>query len=222
MEVLSPLLQYTNIEMSEEEILELRTAWFQFARDGDALFLRYFPGASLDEATLPPVETKLLKNGHADSFELLSPEVAKCRNQVYWFGAARKKIHAESFRLIQRFITNTSSRDYPVGMTHWVWSADENNVYRYDTVKKGLHGGSFERLDGYWARDRENIFCFLTQKIYRNIDVTSFRTLGNGKAEDQGFTYTLVPNPNAMPEDSLLVDCFADPSFAILKKTRRT
>ncbi len=72
MEALSPLLQFSKIEMSEEEILDLRTIWFQFTREGDALFLRSFPGASWEDATLPPVETKLLKSGHADSLELLS------------------------------------------------------------------------------------------------------------------------------------------------------
>lgn len=105
--------------------------------------------------------------------------------------------------------------------TTWIWSADKTYVYRYDEVKKGLDGASFRKLDDFWGRDDSHVFCFATQRIYKNIDVDTFEVKTDGQAYDATYDYELVPNPNLLSADWPIHHCLDDYNYAVLKKRHR-
>ena len=120
---------------------------------------------------------------------------------------------AGSFRIVQHVSSNE--------MTHWVWSADKSNVYRYDVVKKGLDGASFERLNDFWARDKASVFCFATQRLYPNIDRDSFSVGPRGAATDETFRYEIIPNKRWVSDTSQIADCMDDASLTTVKRSKR-
>ncbi len=64
----------------------------------------------------------------------------------------------------------------------------------------------------------EEIFCRRASLNEAAPPPVETKVLKNG---DPDCFEHLPPNPKMLPADGLLDDCFADPSFAILKQTRR-
>lgn len=203
--------QYINVEMSESEIDELGTAYFQFVKDKKDVYIIEFDGF---ETT---TKTKL-KNADSKSFELIGQVFAKDKNNVYFFGKPKRSFDAKTFEFL--FENNSKT---------WVWSKDKNHLYRWDKPIKNIDGKTFEILNKFWGKDKDNVYCFATQKIYKNIDVQTFKIIEKDKAEDKNFYYTLTLNPKWHSEEVLkqinevdLDDYTQEKYFLILEKQRKT
>ncbi|GAB1858361.1 hypothetical protein MHTCC0001_31980 [Flavobacteriaceae bacterium MHTCC 0001] len=177
--------QYANIEMTESEIETTKTAYFQFAKSKDEVYVFIFDGF---ETT---TKTKL-KNADPKTFEVMGQIFAKDKNNVYFFGKPKRNFDANSFQLL--FENNSRT---------WVWSKDKNNLYRWDKPIKNIDVRSFEILNKFWGKDKNHIYCFATQKIYKNMDTQTFEIIKEHKAKDKNFTYNLTLNPKWLSEEAL-------------------
>ena len=203
--------QYGNIEMSENEIEEIGTAFFQFAKSEDDVYVFEFDGI---ETT-----TKIkLKNSDPKTFEVIGQVFAKDKNNVYYFGKIKRTFDSKTFEFL--FENNSKT---------WIWSKDKNNLYRWDKPIKNIDGKSFEILNKFWGKDKDNVYCFATQKTYKNIDVQTFKILKEHKSEDKKFNYNLTLNPkwhteNELKEtDKIDLDNYTQENyFLILEKHKKT
>lgn len=122
-----------------------------------------------------------LKNGDPDTFEQINEVWAKDKNCVYWHGQIYKKADAFTFEKIS---------EPPLT---WVdYARDKNHVYiaNGQTLKKGLHGGSFKIYNEFWAKDDFVVYNLKTERIQKGIDVSTFEVLDEyGKAQDKDYFY---------------------------------
>lgn len=122
-----------------------------------------------------------LKNSDPNTFIEINDVWAKDKNNVYWFGKIYEKADAQTFEKIS---------EKP--LTEFDYAKDKNHVYinNAQTVKKGLHGGSFEILNEFWAKDNFVVYSLPKQRIMKSIDVNTFKILNEkNKAEDKDYFY---------------------------------
>jgi hypothetical protein len=101
---------------------------------------------------------------------------------VYWFGKVYKKADAATFEKIAE-----------PPLTEFDYARDKNHVYiaNGQTVKKGLHGGSFKIINEFWAKDDFVVYSLMTDRIQKKIDVKTFKILDDkGNAEDANYFYS--------------------------------
>ena len=125
-----------------------------------------------------------LKNSEPNTFQVINNVWAKDSNNVYWFGKIYKKADAETFDKI-------SERPF----TEFDYARDKNHVYIANgtTLKKGLHGASFEILNKFWAKDDFVVYFLPSQRIMKSIDRKTFRIIDDSsKAEDKNYFYEYI------------------------------
>ncbi|MGN0003431.1 MAG: DKNYY domain-containing protein, partial [Sphingobacterium composti] len=128
----------------------------------------------------------VLKNSDPNTFKVINDVWAKDKNNVYWFGKIYKKADAATFEKISE-----------PPLTSFDYAKDKNNVYiaNGQTIKKALHGASFEILDKFWAKDNFVVYCLSNKSIIKTIDVETFKIIdNNGKAEDKDYIYEYKNN----------------------------
>ncbi len=98
-----------------------------------------------------------LKNAAPKSFIEINDVWVKDKNNVYWYGKNYKKADAETFEKIS---------EKP--LTEFDYARDKTFVYiaNGQTIKKGLHGGSFEILNEFWAKDNFVVYCLKKHRCF--------------------------------------------------------
>lgn len=176
--LLSRKFEYGNSRLSEQEIEEINTGYFQFATDENntIVYLLVYDGNN--------ITTKKLKNSDVGSFQVLSMQFAKDKNNIYMFGKIIKKMDASSFEFL--FDNNTLTE---------AWSKDKNNLYCYDKVVKNIDGKTFCMLNKFWGKDDKSVYSFALKRLCKTIDTNSFKIIDKQKAEDKNYYYDIKLKP---------------------------
>lgn len=175
---LAPIKHIESFEIISKEI---KNKEFHFCKDQSSVYsntsskIRFGGYASL---------LTELKNSDPNTFQEINDVWSKDKNNVYWLGKVYKKADAKTFERISE-----------PPFTEFDYARDKNYVYIANgvTLKKGLHGASFEILNEFWAKDDSVVYFLPSQRIIKSIDVKTFKILDEkGKAEDKNYFYEYI------------------------------
>ncbi len=149
-------------------------------------FFRDLPLAGADAATFeilsPDVARdaervwwfdKRLRKADARHFEMLSECFGRDRRRVFWHGAEITKADVASFEVLSH-PSRTYARD-----RHSVYNANGRRVVR------GLDGGTFRFLNSGYGLDASSVYETSSERRLKRVDVASFRALSPWLAKDR-------------------------------------
>jgi hypothetical protein len=122
------------------------------------------------------------KNSDPKSFKIINNIWAKDANNVYCRGRIWKGIDAATFEYL------FTDSDF----TPRSYAKCKNGLYDANGRRKikGVDGSSFVMLNQCWGKDRNVVFNFKSERVYKSIDAASFDILkDSAKAYDKRYEY---------------------------------
>lgn len=149
-----------------------------------------------------------IENVDVGSFEILSENISKDKNNIYYRYYKLGDIDSKNFKILDRYhftdgkyIFYISQDELGFESFHIIrdvdiktykiidkfYSKDKNNVFYEDSIIEGADPKNFVKINSFYSKDKSNVYY--KNFVIKEADLNSFKILNNGYSKDKNNIY---------------------------------